>query len=164
MYGSELPPHELTSAELVGAFERDLRVIAEVLQRQNPGTRIVLFLDEAERTLPWEDSPGFVGWDQFWGLLRAIAQRWGFLSLVIASVDARINRMDRLNGVDNPVYKFFAHTVFLPPLAEQEDYDMIVGIGNQMGVQWEKSASKLFIVPAVDILPSHERSAAWPSR
>lgn len=140
LHGNERRERDLTAAELISAFERDLISIAEALHRQDSDARLVFFLDEVERTLPWEDSPGFVGWDQFWGLLRGIAQRWGFLSLVVASVDARINRTDRLKGVDNPLYKFLAHTVFLPPLAEQEDYDMIIGIGNQMGLQWEKSA------------------------
>lgn len=141
-YGSEVSQQMLATAELIGAFERDLQAVAEILRRQSPDSRIVLFFDEAERTLPWEGSPGFVGWDQFWGLLRGIAQRWNFLTLVIASVDARINRTDRLRGVDNPMYKFLARTVFLPPLSEQEDNDMIVSIGKQMGLQWEKSAQE----------------------
>ena len=143
LHSGENQEPDSSTAELVSAFERDLTCIYELLRSRDPENRIVLFLDEVERMLPSEGYSGFVEWEQFWGVLRGIAQRRRFLSLVVASVDARLNRTDLLNGIDNPAYKLLSHTEFLSPFTEQEDHEMIVNIGNQMrGVEWEDAALK----------------------
>jgi hypothetical protein len=125
----------------VEGFRHDLLALRDALSKQEPEPNLLLFLDEVERMLPSPDSdrPGFQGYEEFLAVLRGIAQQYSCLTLLVASVDPRLNRTDRWGDTDNPVYRFFQE-IFLPPFEKAECAEMVTNIGRQMGLTYTPRA------------------------
>lgn len=122
-------------------FKQDFLSLKEFLRQKGLAPELVIFLDEVERMLPSVGGkwPGFLDYEEFLAAIRGIAQRHGGLTLLVACVDPRLNRTDKWDEVDNPMYDFFQE-VFLPPLKETECNEMITNIGQQMGLTYTTEA------------------------
>lgn len=136
-YRSDVKPaQDLSIDQLIPEFESDIKTLYAALHTRVRNPRLVLFIDEAERMLPSDAQTGFADWEAFWAILRNMVQTHGILSIVVAAVDARLNRTDRLQEIDNPAYQLLAAEFFLPPFSFEENREMIVNIGSQMGIRW----------------------------
>ena len=125
----------------VEEFRVDLLSLYAAVGARGTRPRFILMLDEVERMLPTRRSgrPGFRGYEQLLAVLRGVAQQEDFLTLLVASVEPRLNRADRWGDIDNPMYRFFQE-VFLPPFEEAECCEMVTNIGQQMGIDYTPDA------------------------
>ena len=107
-------------------IQEDLLALWESLGQREADPHLVLFLDEIERLLPsaGADRPGFRGCEAFLVALRGVVQQYGCLSVLVAGVDPRLNRTDRWNETDNPMFEFFQE-VFLAPFEADECHAMV---------------------------------------
>ncbi len=125
-------------------FSEDLRELLDAIaNRQLPGVnRVVIILDELERCLPLAGQQPMVGYIEFFGLLRGLAQteRYrGALSSVVVAANAAISEKAYWEGKENPVFSLYK-TLFVPPLPRQETAQMIQTLGKGMSVYWEGGA------------------------
>jgi cold shock CspA family protein len=120
-------------------FVSDIRTL---MKNTLPEARLILMIDEIEKVVP----PRGEGWEhalEFFRLLRGMAQEsQGRLVVIIAGANPAICEMSQWHGADNPVFQFFEE-MFLPLLPENECKEMIVTLGQGMGVHWEDDALRL---------------------
>lgn len=121
-------------------FDEDIRRLLDVLaaNETTASSKIVITIDELEYMLPIPGyNSGFRGYAEFFAYLRGIAQRTqGKLVSVITAANPAVSEQTTWEGRDNPVFQFYKDT-FLPPLAEQECYEMIEKLGRGMGVSFD---------------------------
>ncbi|GBC94014.1 hypothetical protein HRbin15_02519 [bacterium HR15] len=120
-------------------FVNDIRTLMDNAPSE---IKLVLMIDEIEKVTP----AGGEGWAhalEFFRLLRGIAQEsQGRLVVIIAGANPAICEIARWHGEDNPVFQFFEE-MFLPLLPENECKEMIVTLGEGMGVSWADDALRL---------------------
>jgi hypothetical protein len=105
--------------------------------------RLTIFLDEIEILVPSSDtSSSKLGrYLSFMRTLRGFVQEDGRLSLMVAGVNPKINRVNRLGGEEhqNPFYKLLTE-VHLSPLAPQDCVQMVRNIGLQIDLSYTDDA------------------------
>jgi len=138
----EPPP---LSGDLADAFTSAVRGLLQQLEAQGLSARLGLFIDEIELLVPGETNNAAVEAAElarylaFARVLRGLVQATGQLSLLVAGVDARLNRVNRLAGEQNPFYQFF-RAEYLEPLSEADCIQMVRNIGRQMGLVYSDEA------------------------
>ncbi|RLB37841.1 MAG: hypothetical protein DRH12_13770 [Deltaproteobacteria bacterium] len=126
-------------SKILKGFSSDLRTL---ISKVSPDAKLILMLDEIEKVMPTKGE----GWAhslEFFRFLRGAAQQsQGKLVTIVAGANPAICEMAQWNGEDNPVFQFFEE-MFLPLLPENECREMIVTLGEGMGVEWEEEALKI---------------------
>jgi tetratricopeptide (TPR) repeat protein len=108
------------------------------------GARVVVILDEYEvlldaRRIPQRDGVELLTW------LRGLAQEHpkGF-SLVLAGRNQRLVAPARIDGADNPMYRFL-RTIPVAGLVPDDCRRMVQALGGRMGLHFEPEALNLFV-------------------
>ena len=101
---------------------------------------ILCFLDEVERIIPTpeDDREKAEEFNAFFGALRVLCQERK-ISLLVADVHPdcnRINSWTQTGVATNPVFSFFKE-IFLPPFSKEETQDMLVNLGELMGLEFD---------------------------
>jgi hypothetical protein len=130
------------SASMADAFMQDLQALHRVLGEPDKGERLLVIVDEIDRLLPIETTPGYAGFATLFGQLRAANVRASMLDVVVVGVDAAVNRVERWGNHDNELYRALRE-VWVPPMAPDDVREMIDSLGSQMGVQYESEAMAL---------------------
>ena len=123
-------------------FDSDLNRVRKVLSslERDAAPKIVVLIDEVERLLPiGKTSSGFDGYNDFFSYWRGQAQHYQDVVTVITGANAAITEQAQWEGVDNPVYKFYAEE-FFPPLDFSECSKMVRELGTGMGVRYGEGA------------------------
>ena len=125
-------------------FSEDLRELLDsVANHDLPGvSRVVIILDELERCLPLAGQQAMIGYIEFFGLLRGLAQteRYrGILSSVVVAANAAISEKAYWEGRENPVFSLYK-PLFVPPLSKADTAQMVQNLGRGMSVYWEHAA------------------------
>jgi len=105
--------------------------------------RVLLILDEYEVLLsgkiPLRDGVELLTW------LRGMAQRYaGSFGLVLAGRNPRLLAPARLEGADNPMYRFL-RSVPISGLTPEECRRMVRKIGSRMGLRFEADALDIIV-------------------
>jgi len=138
-------PPPLSGGDLADAFTSAVRGLLQQLEAKGLSARLGLFVDEIELLVPGKASNAAVEAAElarylaFARVLRGLVQATGQLSLLVAGVDARLNRVNRLAGEQNPFYQFF-RAEYLEPLSEVDCIQMVRNIGRQMGLVYSDEA------------------------
>ena len=103
-------------------------------------------MDEVERILPTSQDPKekVEEFNAFFGAMRVLSQQKRNLALLIADVHPDCNRINNWSqeGVPtNPVFNFFKE-IFLYPFTEQETIEMLTGLGNLMGLEFDQKTPR----------------------
>lgn len=119
-------------------FDHDIRAVLRWAEQQNAYTRIILIIDEVDRLLPAPSfSAGFQGYPDFFAYLRGASQNSnGRFITIITAANPALCEQAMWEGRDNPIFQFY-HQMFLPPLAYNDCYDMIVKLGKGMGIDYD---------------------------
>jgi cold shock CspA family protein len=122
----------ISNVGLVAAqFDADLRAINRNTSGISP--KIVILLDEIERLLPTQNSPGFSDFVDFLAYLRGRSQQDSNFVPILTGANPAVCEVSQWAGRDNPVFKFFKE-MFLPPLEKLECDEMVSRLGRGMGV------------------------------
>jgi hypothetical protein len=125
----------IASNDATGSFVTATLTLLEQLEQQQDEARLGLFLDEAELIVPRPDGsgPDLQRYLTFLRAVRGLIDEDGRLSLVIASLNPSINRINAWNGEQNPTFNLFQE-IYLPPLAQEDCIQMVRNIGRQVGL------------------------------
>jgi cold shock CspA family protein/AAA+ ATPase superfamily predicted ATPase len=143
--GSITDYESIDNPEVINAlrFDSDVNQILESLDNIEgiSPSKIVITIDELEWMLPAPGySSGFRGYASFFAHLRGISQTTqGKVVTVVTAANPAVSEQGKWEGRDNPVFQFYKD-MFLPPLVEQETYEMIIKLGRGMGVSFDKEA------------------------
>ncbi|WP_263170541.1 serine/threonine-protein kinase [Streptomyces sp. SCSIO ZS0520] len=117
-------------------FDHDIREIIEKTRRS-----IIMMLDEVELLSP--STPGSEWGSSFvriWRLLRGLDQQFpNRLSYFVTGTNPSAFEVSNIGGRENPVYNYFK-VQYLRPLAKDEVENLLVTLGNKMGLKWESAA------------------------
>ncbi|MDD5365366.1 MAG: AAA-like domain-containing protein [Gallionellaceae bacterium] len=125
-------------------FGEDIRSLLDLINKGSlPGvSKLIIVLDELERCLPLAGQQPMVGYIQFFGMLRGLAQteRYrGALASVVVAANAAISERAYWEGQENPVFSLYK-PIFLPPLSKLDTAQMVQNLGKGMSVYWENAA------------------------
>jgi hypothetical protein len=106
--------------------------------RSQPGSQVLVILDEYEKlfgpTIPVRDGLAILDW------LRGLAQAHaGTFSFMLVGRNSRLLAPARIEGVDNPMYRFL-RSVPLSGLAAEECRAMVRKLGRRMGLAFTYGA------------------------
>jgi hypothetical protein len=134
---------EEPSPVLAEHFISDLRKLHNILGGPTEGEqRLLLILDEIERLLPSEGSPGYEGFDTLLGHLRAANQKERILDVLVVGVDPMINRNEKWMNRDNEFYHALRE-LWMPPMTQKDTREMIESLGLHMGIEYEDTALEI---------------------
>ena len=111
-------PPQITSDEPTDTFVAAtldlLDLLAEHAQQE---VRLGIFLDEVELVIPQQDGsgPSLTRYLRLFRALRGLVDEDGRVSLVVASLNPAINRINAWHGEQNPTFSLFQE-INLPPL------------------------------------------------
>lgn len=132
----------LELAELQEGFSiSDFRraVVRLVRKINDPDLTIIIAFDEVEYLCPpgmiENPVPGADSTAQLLGTLRAIQQETGQLRFLFSGVTSAIVERGTLFGRPNPLLAW-SKPYFLGPFDEDETRDLLVSVGDRMGVSW----------------------------
>lgn len=123
----------------------DTRRFAEkftsLLKRVPSNKRVVLVFDEIEYISPYssEDKHWRTEYLDFWQTVWAAQSEHRRLSVVIAGVNPRIVEVDRIEGVQNPLFGIVPYS-YLTGLGENELRRMLRSLGKSMGLMFDETA------------------------
>ncbi|HEV7398437.1 MAG TPA: FHA domain-containing protein [Pyrinomonadaceae bacterium] len=111
------------------------------LANRSTEARLALFLDEIELVTPPPDAPReeLTLYLSLLRTIRGLVQENGRFSLMVAGVDASINRINRWGREQNPLYQL-VQEVYLPPLLTPDCIQMIRNIGQQVELTYSDTA------------------------
>jgi len=115
-------------------MEVDLNTAMAAMSQSGPEGRILLVLDEIERMIPHHSDPGFVGFQEFFRLLRGMYQERGQVVSAVVGADPTLCRLGKWGGLDNPVFQYYDE-VFLAPLNRAECDGMVRSLAAIMGAE-----------------------------
>lgn len=126
----------------LAALSHDLTALHDALATQTNDPRMVIFIDEIDLLIPGPHqnrSTGFSDYSDVLSSLRGISQQGLPLTIVVVGINAHINREGELAGELNALFQIF-YEMFLPPMTKDECNQMIVDIGQQMGLEYTQEA------------------------
>jgi photosystem II stability/assembly factor-like uncharacterized protein len=131
----------LYSDDVTGAFTSATLDLLDSIETKADDACLGLFLDEAELIVPRPDGsgPDLVSYLTLMRALRGLVDEDGRLSLIIASMNPSINRINAWDEEQNPTFNFFQE-VYLPPLAQDGCIQMVRNIGRQVGLVYDDAS------------------------
>ena len=136
-------PLDTPAAELTVEFIQRVNQFTRIIQKSHKyKLPILCFLDEVERIIPTaEDNREKVEeFNTCFGAMRVLCQQRQ-MSLLVADVHPdcnRINSWQQTGVATNPVFSFFKE-IFLPPFSPEETQDMLINLGQLMGLEFDKA-------------------------
>jgi serine/threonine-protein kinase len=119
-------------------FDHDVHLILNSVRRP-----LVLMFDEIELLSP--DTPGSEWGNSFvriWRLLRGLDQQMpGRFSFLVTGTNPSSFETNRIGSQENPAYNYFS-IEYLKPLDLEETGNLLRGIGERIGLQWQEDAVK----------------------
>lgn len=111
------------------------------VERIQTNVRLGLFLDEVESIVPQADGsgPSLTHYLSLFRALRGLIDEDGRLSLVVASLNPTLNRVNAWYGEQNPTFSLFQE-INLPPLTDEDCIQMVLNIGQQIGLVYTDAA------------------------
>jgi hypothetical protein len=121
------------------AFEKDLIKIYKRLKKKT----ILIIFDEIEQITPeisasehWKTGSDFIF---FWQALRSIFQKHDQLfTYLIAGTNPKCIEIDRMNGVDNPIFSQLPYE-YIPSFDVPQTREMVRKLGRIMGLQFDET-------------------------
>jgi photosystem II stability/assembly factor-like uncharacterized protein len=125
----------VTPGDSTGSFVAATLALLEQLEECQDAVRLGLFLDEVELITPRPDGggPDLQRYLTFLRAIRGLIDEDGRLSLVVASLNPSINRINAWNSEQNPSFNLFQET-YLSPLTQEDCIQMVRNIGRQVGL------------------------------
>jgi tetratricopeptide (TPR) repeat protein len=125
-------------------FNEDLHTFLDTVSEGNVKgvSQLVIILDELEEMLPLNERQGFDGYQDFFSLLRGLAQtdRYrGLISNVVIAANPVLNETAYWGDQENKVFVWYK-SFFLSPLPANETAEMVRTLGRQMSVYWDDDA------------------------
>lgn len=120
--------------------------LLEQLKDVQKEARLGIFLDEVEIVVPRRDGsgPSLTHYLRLFRTLRGLVDEDGRVSLVVASLNPAINRINVWDGEQNPTFSLFQE-INLPPLTQAHSEQMVRNIGAQIGLVYsEKSLAAIY--------------------
>jgi hypothetical protein len=136
------------SSNPLEAFNHDIKILYESLLTYTLSPRFVLFIDEIDRLIPGDDYhrvPGFSNYNDLLTTLRGLFQQGFPLTFVVIGIQSEINRKAKLAGSENAGFHLFRE-LFLPPMVKTECDQMIIDIGQQMGIEYTPKALDMIYI------------------
>lgn len=133
--GIDWTPPSLSNGNPTGTFAEAALDLLNQLVVAQATARLGLFLDEVELIVPGTDGsgPNLDRYLTFMRAIRGIIDEDGRLSLVVASLNPAINRINAWDGEQNPTFNLFQE-INLSPLATEDCIQMVRNIGLQVGL------------------------------
>ncbi len=140
----ELPTFD--SGDVTGAFTSATMDLLRHIEARRGEARLGLFLDEAELIVPRPDGggPDRGRYLTFIRALRGLVDEDGRLSLVVASLNPSINRINSWEGEQNPTFNLFQE-IYLPPLAREDCMQMVCNIGQQVSLRYDDASVEAIV-------------------
>jgi len=121
------------------AFEKDLIKIYKRLKKKT----ILIIFDEIEQITPeisasehWKTGSDFIF---LWQTLRSIFQKHDQLfTYLIAGTNPKCIEIDRMNGVDNPIFSQLPYE-YIPSFDVPQTREMVRKLGRIMGLQFDET-------------------------
>jgi tetratricopeptide (TPR) repeat protein/LysM repeat protein len=131
-------------ADPAAQFFQLIQSALDQLAAQAPEARLAIFLDEVELVTPPVNAEGPVleRYLSLMRMMRGLVQEDGRVSLMVAGVDATVNRINRWGGEQNPFYQLLREE-YLPPLLEADCIQMTRNIGRQVELAYADDAANL---------------------
>lgn len=132
-------PPQIDRDETPGSFATKIIELLDWLDREVGDPRLGLFLDEVEQIVPAPEEVHGEKLHLYLGLVRALRgliDEEHALTLVVASLNPSITRINNWGREQNPTYSLFRE-YNLPPLARRECRQMIRNIGSQVGLFYD---------------------------
>jgi hypothetical protein len=117
-------------------FSQDVVQIARDLRAAGYSPRILLIIDEIELLVPYGESPGLTGYENFFRTLRGLHQMNDYVVSAIMGADPSVWRKAIWGARDNPVFQYYEE-IFLTGFDRTECDAMIEGIGRLMGIEYQ---------------------------
>jgi hypothetical protein len=140
-YHREWQPPKITRDESPGAFATKIIGLFDWLKSEGLDARLGLFLDEAETIVPDPEETG-EKLHLYLGLVRALRgliDEDHPLTLVVASLNPSITRINNWGREQNPTYSLFKENN-LPPLTQDDCIQMVRNIGSQVGLVYDEDS------------------------
>jgi hypothetical protein len=131
----------ITFDDPTGGFVNAVLNLLTQLERTQGEARLGLFLDESELIVPYPDGggPDLARYLTLFRALRGLIDEDGRLSLMVASLNPTINRINAWDGQQNPSFSLFQE-LYLPPLTNEDCIQMIRNIGLQIGLVYSEES------------------------
>jgi hypothetical protein len=131
-------PPSLSTEDAAGAFTSATLDLLDLIDSENGYARLGLFLDEVELIVPQPDGsgPNLKQYLKLMRTVRGLVDEDGRLSLVVASLNPSINRINAWDGEQNPAFSLLQE-IMLPPLTQSDCIQMIRNIGRQVGLVYD---------------------------
>lgn len=140
-YHREWQPPKIARDESPGAFATKIIGLFDWLKSEGLDARLGLFLDEAELIVPEPEETG-EKLQLYLGLVRALRgliDEDHALTLVVASLNPSITRINNWGREQNPTYSLFKENN-LPPLTQDDCIQMVRNIGSQVGLVYDEDS------------------------
>ena len=113
----------------------------DLLSKVPPGRRVALIFDEIEYISPQAQEDRHWGKDYipFWQTIWAAQSRHRNLFVVLAGVNPSLVEIDRIQGVQNPLFGIVSYK-YLTGLGEEETRRMLRVLGRRMGLRFAEGA------------------------
>ena len=113
----------------------------DLLSKVPPGRRVALIFDEIEYISPQAQEDRHWGEDYipFWQTIWAAQSRRRNLFVVLAGVNPSLVEIDRIQGVQNPLFGIVSFK-YLTGLGEEETRRMLRVLGRRMGLRFAEGA------------------------
>ena len=152
-YGLQVDLPDITTKDSTASFVKAIYSLLNHLEQHHSSrmdqtdsrryeARLGLLLDEIELITPRQNNDTGPNLERYLTLMRAIrglVDEDGRLSLVVASLNPSINRINAWQDEQNPAFNLFQE-IYLPPLAHEDCVQMIRNIGRQVGLVYNDSA------------------------
>ena len=130
-------------SSIASRFHADILAIRRALEQSvSHPPNMLLLLDEIELMVPYGQSPGFEGHQEFFRHLRGLFQQERCIVSAVVGATPMVCRAPKWDGRDNPVFQFYDE-VFLAMLDRVECDQMVQGLGELMGVRFDRESLDL---------------------
>ncbi len=138
---ADLPLPTIAPENPTASFVAAAQALLEHLHTHGQEPRLGLFLDEAELITPRPDGsgPDLGRYLAFIRAVRGLIDQDARLSLVVASLNPAINRINAWDGEQNPAFNLFQE-IYLPPLARDDCIQLVRNVGRQVGLVYDDPA------------------------
>ena len=134
-------PPPVSAGDLGASFVAATLDLLDTIQQAGRPARLGLFLDEVELVVPRPDGggPDLNRYLNLMRTLRGLIDEDGRLSLVVASLNPAINRINAWGAEQNPAFSLFQE-INLPPLADEDCLQMVRNLGQQVGLVYSQAS------------------------
>jgi hypothetical protein len=139
----ELSATTVADGHVAERFHADVLALRRALEACVPvPPNMLLLLDEIELMVPYANSPGFDGHQEFFRHIRGLFQQERFIVSALVGATPTVCRTAKWGVRDNPVFQFYDE-IFLAMLDRGECDQMVQGLGELMGIRFDRPSLDL---------------------